>query len=286
MTKKITSALLEALWYLVVFAVAQYVVAIGVNSAAMLWHGAPAEAVWNAIAHGSFQLSSKVLVLTATASSVVAIGLFVWRKWTVVSPTYLRTRPWGVFFWAIILALGTILPSQWLQERIDLQMPEAAERMFEAILGTPWGYFAVGILTPIAEEMVFRGAILRTLLHAFGPRLRWVAIFASALLFGLIHGNQAQFAHALLIGIILGWLYCRTGSILPGVVLHWVNNTVAYVMFNAMPHMADGKLIDFFHGSYRTMWLGLLFSLFLIVPSLFQLHLRMRKANDKGTPET
>ena len=46
-----------------------------------------------------------------------------------------------------------------------------------------------------------------------------------------------------------------------------------------MPHMADGKLIDYFHGSERSMYLGLLFSFCILVPALFQLSIRMKQAN-------
>ena len=67
-----------------------------------------------------------------------------------------------------------------------------------------------------------------------------------------------------------------TGSILPGVAFHWVNNTVAYVLYNFYPN-SDMKLIDLF-GSQRTVAAALLFSLFILLPALYQLHLRMRRA--------
>ena len=41
--------------------------------------------------------------------------------------------------------------------------------------------------------------------------------------------------------------------------------------------MADGQLIDFFHGSERLMVVGLLCSLSILVPSLFQIILRTKK---------
>lgn len=48
-------------------------------------------------------------------------------------------------------------------------------------------------------------------------------------------------------------------------------------MFNLMPQMGDGKLIDIIHGNDRMMWMGLGFSVCILLPSLFQLHLRMKK---------
>ena len=45
-----------------------------------------------------------------------------------------------------------------------------------------------------------------------------------------------------------------------------------------MPQMADGKLIDLFHGDAKIMYMGLAFSLCIFLPSLFQLWQRMRPA--------
>ena len=132
-------------------------------------------------------------------------------------------------------------------------------------------------LVPIAEEMVFRGAVLRKLLDMFSPRQHWIPIIISALDFGLFHGNKAQLPHAVFIGLILGWMYYRTGSIVPGVVLHWVNNTVAYLLFHFMPQLNDGKLIDLFHGSERMMVMGLVCSLCILLPSLLQLSQRLKR---------
>jgi membrane protease YdiL (CAAX protease family) len=142
------------------------------------------------------------------------------------------------------------------------------------ILRNRWGYFAVGLLAPISEELVFRGAILRALLR--WTSRHWVAIAISAVLFALIHANPAQMPHAFLIGLLLGWLYYRTDSIVPGIVYHWVNNSVAYVIYNLYPDPSL-KLIDLF-GSQRTVAAAVLFSLFILLPALYQLYLRLKKA--------
>ena len=222
----------------------------------------------------------KILAITAVISSLATFILFISTKWAPVSGNYLKTRPWDVFFWSALIALGSILPMQFLAEKINLTMPEGTEEMFESIMKVSWGYVALGMMVPIAEEIVFRGAIQRVLQNALGERNRWIAIVISALIFGIIHFNLAQGLHAFLIGLLLGWLYSRTGSILPGFVFHWVNNTVVYLMFNLMPQMNDGKLIDFFHGNDRMMYGGLFFSLCIFVPALFQLWVRTEKGNN------
>ena len=57
----------------------------------------------------------------------------------------------------------------------------------------------------------------------------WVAIIASALIFGVVHGNPAQIPFAFLLGVMFGWLYYRTRSLLPGIIGHVLNNSIAAV---------------------------------------------------------
>ncbi|MDD2601905.1 MAG: type II CAAX endopeptidase family protein, partial [Prevotella sp.] len=233
--------------------------------------------VSNAATAGANGLSGKQLVVSSAIASVLTIAIFLRSKWAPISRNWLSTHPWTVLVWVIFLALGTILPSQWIDDQMQISMPERTIKLFEDIMGIPSGYLALGILAPIAEELVFRGAILRTLLKLFDNRMHWILIISSALIFGAAHGNLPQFIHATLIGLLIGWMYYRTDSVIPGIVLHWVNNTVAYIMFNLMPHMADGKLIDLFHGSDRMMWLGIGFSLCILIPSLLQLNIRLKQ---------
>lgn len=215
-------------------------------------------------------------------ASVLTISIFVWRRWSPFSRAYLRSRPWVVLLWIIALSIGTILPSEWLIEEMQVHLPfmdinEAQLDSVMALMQSPLGYLVVGILAPICEEMVFRGAVLRSLLTVFKQKNHWWAIAASALLFGVMHLNFLQGIHAFIIGLLLGWMYYRTNSIVPGIVFHWVNNTVAFVMIKIMPQMADGKLIDLFHGDDRLLYSGLLCSLCILVPSLLQVAQRMKR---------
>ncbi|MGP1554194.1 MAG: lysostaphin resistance A-like protein [Prevotella intermedia] len=221
-----------------------------------------------------------VIVISYLLSSITIILLFIKKEWSPISRSYLRSKPWDVLFWTAMLALGLILPAQFIYEKVQITVSENMAQIFSGIMKQPLGYLVIGILAPIAEELIFRGAILRVLLDAFGRKGRWPAIALTALLFAVIHGNLAQGTHAFVIGMVLGWLYVRTRSVLPGIVLHWVNNSTAYIMFHLMPDMEDGKLIDFFHGNEKTMYLGLFFSFCIFVPAIFQLAARMKRANE------
>lgn len=250
----------NALIYTVVFAAIQFVVSGIIQGIWMLIYGP--EAIMDATG----------MIITMTVFSILTMVIFLVAKWSVVSRHWLQTRPWATLFWCIMAALGALIPSAWLQE-IMPALPNLAEDTFDMILKDRWGYLVIGLLAPLAEELVFRGAILRALLQ--WKRNPWIGIVSSALLFALIHMNPVQMPHAFLIGILLGWMYYRTDSIIPGIVYHWVNNTVAYVMYNLYPD-PDMTLLDLF-GNQRTELMALGFSLCIFLPALFQLNQRLSK---------
>lgn len=230
--------------------------------------------LWNMIS-GNSDKSAAMLITTTVVVGVVTIAIFLWTRYAELSPKWLRTRPWTVLAWSVIAALGAIIPSIWIQEQMP-ELPNFAEEQFDTILGTPWGYLTIGLFAPLTEEIVMRGAILKELLKSEKLSV-WTAITISALMFALIHMNPAQMPHAFLIGLLLGWMYWRTGSILPGVAYHWANNSIAFVMFAFYPD-PDMKLIDLFKGSELHVYMALGFSLLILLPALFQLHLWMRRA--------
>ena len=251
----------NAIIYTLVFAVIQLIVPYLTTTVYRLIGGAePA-------------MNITTMIISMTVSSIIIMSLFLYFRWAEVSRSYVRSRPWAVLFWCALAAAGAVIPSSFLQELMP-ELPNLVEEEFDMILRNRWGYFAVGLLAPVCEELVFRGAILRALLH-WTPR-HWVAIAISALLFALIHANPAQMPHAFIIGLLLGWLYYRTDSIVPGIVYHWINNSIAYIGYNLYPDPSL-KLIDLF-GSQRNVAAAVLFSLFILLPALYQLYLRLRKA--------
>ena len=219
--------------------------------------------------------SGPLLIISTVVSNLIIIILFLWTRWTPVSMNYVKTRPWGTALWVVLATLGTLLPSIWLQEMLP-ELPNLIEEDLSNLINTPGGYLAIAIAAPVAEEVVFRGAILRSLLS--NGRKPWVAIVLSALFFAVGHLNPAQMPHAFIIGLLLGWMYYRTGSILPGILFHLVNNTVAYFIERMYPGSDDMMLKDFFGGDEKAVIMSVIFSLMILLPSLFQLNLRMQRS--------
>lgn len=269
--------ILRVIWYIVLFNLVQMLVSIVGMVAWALSQGKGQDMNFSDLQQSLLTNSTMVIVIQVV-SSLLVLAIFAWRKYTPFKRDYLASRPWAALFWVAIMAFGIILPSEQLQEWMGTDMPEAMEQLLMRMMGNPFGYLAIGIMAPLAEEVVFRGAILRTLLRVFGNRWHWVAIAISALVFGAVHGNLPQFVHATIIGMLLGWMYYRTGSIVPGIVLHWVNNSIAFVTYNLMPGVQDAKLIDLFQGNQTHVYQALLFSACIFLPALYQLTIRLRKS--------
>lgn len=91
------------------------------------------------------------------------------------------------------------------------------------------------LLAPIAEEILFRGYVLRTL-RPFGKRF---SILGSAFLFGLFHGNLLQTPYAFLVGLLLGYVTVEY-SVLWAMALHMFNNLVlADLLSRLMEHLPE-----------------------------------------------
>lgn len=81
------------------------------------------------------------------------------------------------------------------------------------------------ILAPIGEELIYRGVVLR----CSAKISQRFAIFFSAFIFGIMHGNPYQFVLGFLLGIPLAMVTLKTGSIVPAIICHITNNLIASV---------------------------------------------------------
>ena len=252
----------KALFYTIIFAAIQMAI------------GAIVMACWKLITHENPTNSVPCVI-----ADVIVIALFLKLKWAEVSRNWIRTRPWSVICWSVVASLGLLVPSVWLQEHMP-EMPNLAEDLFEGLMANQWGYVVIGLVAPLVEELVFRGAVLRSLLQWSDNQ--WVCISISAAIFGLIHANPAQMPHAFAVGWLLGWMYYRTGSIIPGVVYHWVNNSVAFAIGHIMiaidpASKGDITLAQMFGSDVRVL-MAVGFSLMILLPAIYQLNMRMKRA--------
>ena len=102
-----------------------------------------------------------------------------------------------------------------------------AQSQFSASLGV--GLVCYGLITPLAEELVFRGIVYNELKRGYRQPL---AMLVSALLFGLYHMNSVQGGYGFLMGLLMAYLYEYFGSFLWPVLIHMLANSLAYLLSN------------------------------------------------------
>lgn len=82
-------------------------------------------------------------------------------------------------------------------------------------------------IAPVVEEILFRGAILQTLLNKFRP---WIASAISAGIFALIHFEFQSIGIILFLALVLNWIFMRSKSLWPCIGFHMLNNALVFLV--------------------------------------------------------
>jgi len=133
----------------------------------------------------------------------------------------------GIFACMLCLCLGAqMINTLWITglETVLNGFGRSVMPMLESVSGssdTISMFLYASIAAPISEELIFRGYVLRTL-QPYGKRF---SVFASALLFGLFHGNLLQTPYAILAGLILGYVTVEY-SVFWAIGIHVFNNFI------------------------------------------------------------
>ena len=145
-----------------------------------------------------------------------------------------RTRWWQ----DVLLVLGAVTASwalasiitilQLHREGVLADLDQALRRMSGAHLAI--AILVIGVVGPIAEEILFRGYVQTRLRQRWGPA---PAVLVTAALFGALHFDLVHSTFAFGLGVALGYATERSGSIWPAIWGHVVNNTLS-VLSSAM----------------------------------------------------
>ena len=130
----------------------------------------------------------------------------------------------ALIFIGAVLALGinyifvlTGLPQN------NEQYQQVAEVQFALPLWLAFLFY--GIISPMVEEMVFRGIACSWL----GQHMsRGMTVAGSALLFGAFHGNLVQMLYASIMGVVLALVYQKYRNLTAPVLLHAAANVAVY----------------------------------------------------------
>ena len=163
-------------------------------------------------------------VIAAQAAAILS-GITIRQLLTGVRMQLLLLLPLAVAsFGILILAseLGNVLNAI---KPIPTEYIDVINQLFSQ---NSWGVLlAIAVVTPIVEELVFRGAILEGLRIRYSAR---TALIVSAVLFALVHGLPWAMVNAFLLGLFFGWLMLKTGSLQLCILAHALYNGLDFVV--------------------------------------------------------
>ncbi|MBO5207906.1 MAG: CPBP family intramembrane metalloprotease [Lachnospiraceae bacterium] len=89
------------------------------------------------------------------------------------------------------------------------------------------GLLLYGVVSPLAEEVVFRGIIFNRMKKEYAVV---TAICISSLMFGLYHGNSVQGIYGFIIGCLIAYTYERFGNFFYAVLFHGAANIAVFTI--------------------------------------------------------
>ncbi len=171
--------------------------------------------------------------IAAILSSIVCVGvalIFIWLRRGPSVKAYLAIRPVEKMKFLGYLGIGLLVVAVADLIAFALGRPVVPEFMVSAystVAFKPVFWMAVCLVSPVFEEVVFRGFVLtgiqQTRIGAAG------AVLVASLLWTLIHLQYGLYdlAHVFILGLILGAVRIKSGSTLPAIGMHALINVVA-----------------------------------------------------------
>jgi membrane protease YdiL (CAAX protease family) len=139
---------------------------------------------------------------------------------------------WAAFIPAFgLIAWGNNALLTALDIPTDLQVQLALFNDDPAARSSVWVWLSIGLITPVCEEIAFRGLLFGGL-RRFMPPV--TAMVVSSAVFGLLHEPSVAIPVAAL-GVLLAWSYERSGSLVVPCVIHALHNTVTLAIVMAIP---------------------------------------------------
>jgi membrane protease YdiL (CAAX protease family) len=132
---------------------------------------------------------------------------------------------------ALLLAGNALVESEIdnMQQAL-FSYPDTLQQMMAGMLNEGLlSLFLLAVIAPVAEEIVFRGIILKSFLQRYSPAK---SIVLSSIAFSLAHMDPVQIIPALGSGLLLGWLYFETENLWLCILLHSSNNFLTYLVYH------------------------------------------------------
>lgn len=124
----------------------------------------------------------------------------------------------------------------------------------------------IAVSAPVVEELVFRKLILDRL-RPYGDR---TAIWVSALLFALFHGNLSQALYAMVLGMIFAYIVIRTNNIRNSIALHVTINLFGSAL---LPMLAGSGILPLVMAAGILIWVFLIAGVILFIKEVRHIEL-------------
>lgn len=122
---------------------------------------------------------------------------------------------------------------------IHMPVPDVSVPYSNELIHIIINIICLSFFPAILEEFAFRGVILSAL-RKYGDAF---AIFISAIIFGMIHGNIVQIPFAFTLGLLLGFLVVKTNSLIPSIIVHFINNLLACIYQIVLNNYGENTLL-------------------------------------------
>lgn len=186
-----------------------------------------------------------VQVLAADLAVWVPLVLAVGWAFRKSSPSVL-VRRLGLGWADVVAAIGIVIVCRGLDAALSVVFFGATGLAPQVTLGPPdvrlLVVSAVGVclISPLLEEIVFRGIMQRRLSAELTPRTRFLAVLVTAFAFALLHVSISPaassvagfevFVTTFVLGLLTGTLVAMTGRLGGAILAHVLFNTVAVVL--------------------------------------------------------
>lgn len=165
----------------------------------------------------------------------------IWLKIPFAELVMYRMPGWQSWLGALFVGLGCWAASLTLSWIIPL--PKGFSEILSESLSLGVNQYPIGVLIlflavlpGLCEEITFRGYIMRGMLNTRGPA---VAIFLSAVFFGMMHFSLYRFLPTFGMGLILGFIAWRTRSLWLSILIHIINNALVVFVSQLPQEMFD-----------------------------------------------
>jgi membrane protease YdiL (CAAX protease family) len=191
------------------------------------WYGLPVSQLPELASDG---VAVALIIIVSTPVQVALLILFAQRAGDAADYLGLRTPSRGQVLFGVAAVVALIV----IGNAISLTFGRNVVTSFQADIyrtaaaaSAGWLvllWFAVVVMAPIGEEVLFRGFLFRGWLKA--PRDTWPVIVATAALFALLHVQYdwLVIAQVFAFGMLLGWMRWATGSTILTMLLHALIN--------------------------------------------------------------